>query len=361
MRRFCISIFVAGALVACKAPDDSSRQGAVPNLARASVSETQLSLSDLRRPFRPPLPETYDLEPKGSDELVRLGQMLYFDKRLSKNHDLSCNSCHQLDRYGVDGEVTSFGHKKQRGGRNSPTVYNAAGHFVQFWDGRSPHVEHQATQPIVNPVEMAMAGDDQIVETLESIPGYVSAFASAFPGEAKPITVKNAGIAMGAFERKLTTPSRFDRFLAGEDDALTTEEQEGLRTFVSLGCASCHEGTLLGGRMYQKAGITVEWPNQKDQGRFDVTGREADRMLFKVPSLRNIAMTGPYFHDGSVEHLGDAVRLMGEHQLGRKLTDQETGSIVTFLNALTGTLPEAWIQEPKLPASGPKTTRPDPN
>ncbi|OQX68967.1 MAG: cytochrome-c peroxidase [Sorangiineae bacterium NIC37A_2] len=361
MRRFCISIFVAGALVACKAPDDSSRQGAVPNLARASVSETQLSLSDLRRPFRPPLPETYDLEPKGSDELVRLGQMLYFDKRLSKNHDLSCNSCHQLDRYGVDGEVTSFGHKKQRGGRNSPTVYNAAGHFVQFWDGRSPHVEHQATQPIVNPVEMAMAGDDQIVETLESIPGYVSAFASAFPGEAKPITVKNAGIAMGAFERKLTTPSRFDRFLAGEDDALTTEEQEGLRTFVSLGCASCHEGTLLGGRMYQKAGITVEWPNQKDQGRFDVTGREADRMLFKVPSLRNIAMTGPYFHDGSVEHLGDAVRLMGEHQLGRKLTDQETGSIVTFLNALTGTLPEAWIQEPKLPASGPKTPRPDPN
>lgn len=360
MRRFCTSLFLAGALAACNVPDDSSEIRAVPSFVRSSESETQLGLSDLRRPFRPPLPDTYDLEPKGSDDLVRLGQMLYFDKRLSKNHDLSCNSCHQLDRYGVDGEVTSLGHKKQRGGRNSPTVYNAAGHFVQFWDGRSPHVEHQATQPIVNPVEMAMPGDVQIIETLESIPGYVAAFASVFPAESKPITVKNAGIAMGAFERKLTTPSRFDRFLAGEDDALTAEEQEGLRTFVAVGCASCHEGTLLGGRMYQKAGITVEWPNQKDQGRFEVTGREGDKMLFKVPSLRNIAMTGPYFHDGSVEHLSDAVRLMGEHQLGRTFTQPEIASMVTFLNALTGTLPEEWTKEPKLPPSSAKTPRPDP-
>lgn len=296
-----------------------------------------------------------------TDERVHLGRMLYFEKRLSKNHDISCNTCHGLGAYGVDNLATSPGHKGALGARNSPTVYNAAVHAMQFWDGRAADVEEQATGPIMNPVEMAMSDEKQVVDTLLSMPEYVEAFEKSFPGVDSPVTLENVGIAIGAFERKLVTPSRWDAYLGGDKDALTLEEKEGFKSFVANGCITCHAGAGVGGHMMQKLGLVSPWPSDKDPGRFEVTSAEADRMFFKVPSLRNILKTGPYFHDGSVETIEEAVKLMGRHQVGREITDADIGKIVTFLGALTGELPPAdFIAEPALPASTDKTPKPDP-
>lgn len=308
------------------------------------------------------LPAVMAGDPKAlTDDLVALGRTLFFETRLSKNHDVSCNSCHGLDTYGVDGKVTSEGHKKQRGGRNSPTVYNAAGHFVQFWDGRAADVEAQALGPMTNPVEMAMASGDQVTSVLRSIPGYAELFAKAFPGESEPVTYENAGKAIAAFERKLVTPSRWDAFLGGKADALTAAEKDGFNAFSDAGCTACHTGALVGGGMYQKLGLVKPWPELVDTGRFEVTHNEADKYFFKVPSLRNIARTGPYFHDGKVVDLSEAVTLMARYQLGKELSAGQVASIVTWLNALTGELPPAeLISAPELPASGPETPAPDP-
>ena len=291
---------------------------------------------------------------------VELGRMLYYEKRLSKNHDVSCNSCHKLDKYGVDGEPTSPGHKGQRGSRNSPTVYHAAGYFAQFWDGRAETVEEQAKGPITNPVEMALADGDTVEAVLKSMPEYVAMFKKAFPGEGQPVTYDNVGKAIGAFERGLVTPSRWDNYLKGEKTALSEEEVEGLKVFTNVGCMVCHTGEFLGGSMFEKAGAVEDWENQKDQGRFEVTQKGADKMMFKVPTLRNIEKTAPYFHDGSAATLDDAVKMMGKHQLGLDLTEQETGSIIAWLKALTGELPTDYIRAPDLPASTAATPKPDP-
>jgi cytochrome c peroxidase len=291
---------------------------------------------------------------------VELGRMLYFEPRLSKNHDLSCNSCHALDRYGVDGQRTSPGHKGQRGQRNSPTVYNAAGHFAQFWDGRAATVEEQAKGPITNPIEMAMSDGQAVERTLRSIPEYVALFKSAFPGERQPVSYDNVGKAIGAFERGLVTPSRWDAYLKGDEKALSAQELDGLKVFTNVGCMVCHTGEFLGGSMFEKAGVVEEWSNQGDQGRLAVTKQEADRMMFKVPSLRNIAETAPYFHDGSAATLDDAVTMMGRHQLGLDLTRDERTAIVAWFGALTGELPKQYIQPPQLPASTAQTPAPNP-
>ena len=308
-----------------------------------------------------PLPKDFHTAESKQPAIIDLGRMLYFDKRLSKNHDISCNSCHVLDKFGVDNEATSPGHKKQRGDRNSPTVYNAAGHFVQFWDGRSPHVEHQATQPILNPVEMAMKDGKQVMALLRTIPGYVEAFKKAFPDQRDPMTYDNLGKAIGAFERGLTTPSRWDDFLKGKKDALTNKEKQGFMKFVTSGCLACHTGALLGGHMYQKVGTAKPWPNQKDQGRAQVTKQDADKMMFKVPSLRNVGQTAPYFHDGSAKTLEEAILMMGRHQLGRELPKEDVELIAAWLHSLTGSLPKEYIKEPALPPSTPATPKPDPN
>jgi cytochrome c peroxidase len=292
---------------------------------------------------------------------VTLGRMLYFDARLSKNHDLSCESCHHLAKYGVDNERTSIGHKGQAGTRNAPTVYNAAIHFRQFWDGRATTVEAQATGPMLNPVEMAMPNEKTIVATLRSMPGYVDAFRAAFPGEAEPVTLAHAAQAIGAFERELLTPSRWDAFLRGDRAALRPDEIAGLRKFVETGCQTCHSGPGMGGGMFQKLGLVMPWSNTLDLGRFDVTKQDTDRLVFKVPSLRNVAMTAPYFHDGSVATLPEAVRIMARYQLGKELSDEDVKSIVTFLDALTAPLPQALIQPPELPASTPTTPKPQPD
>lgn len=284
-----------------------------------------------------------------TDAQVALGKMLFYETRLSASGKFSCNSCHLLDKYGVDGEVLSTGHNNQKGTRNSPTVYNAAGHFAQFWDGRSATVEDQAMGPVMNPVEMAMPSPDQVEKVLRGIPGYVTAFKAAFPGQAQPVTFVNMAKAIGAFERRLITPSRFDRFLRGQRDALTEQEKAGMRDFVSAGCKTCHTGPYVGGQHFQKAGLMRPWPNQKDEGRFAVTKNPNDRYQFKVPSLRNIEKTAPYFHDGSAKSLPEAVRRMAELQTGKKMSDAQVYSIAAFLNALTGDLPKDLIQRPVLP------------
>jgi cytochrome c peroxidase len=284
-----------------------------------------------------------------ADAQVKLGRMLFYDARLSKGQDISCNSCHDLEKYGVDGQPTSGGHKGQRGDRNSPTVYNAASHFVQFWDGRALDVEAQAKGPVLNPVEMAMPGEQAVVAVLEEIPEYVTAFQEAFPGEKKPVSYDNMAKAIGAFERGLVTPSRWDKFLSGDQAALTAEEQTGARSFIQAGCGTCHAGALLGGHIYQKIGAMRPYPDTSDPGRFKVTKAESDRMMFKVPSLRNVAKTAPYFHNGKIGGLEKAVAEMAEYQLGRQMTADEVASIVTFLNTLTGEIPAEYIRKPELP------------
>jgi cytochrome c peroxidase len=293
-----------------------------------------------------------------TDQKIALGRMLYYDKRFSRSQQISCNSCHDLKKYGVDGDATSEGHKGQKGDRNAPTVYNAAGAFVQFWDGRAADVEEQAKGPVLNPVEMAMPNDKAVLAVIESMPGYVVAFKKAFPEDQDPVTYDNFGKAVGAFERKLVTPARWDRFLKGDRAALTAEERIGFNSFVEAGCQMCHAGALLGGNMYQKAGVVKPWPNQADPGRFKVTKNDADKMMFKVPTLRNIEKTGPYFHDGKTATLAAAISTMAEHQLGKTLTEPQVKSIETWLKTLTGDIPASYIKEPELPNSTPRTPKP---
>jgi cytochrome c peroxidase len=294
-----------------------------------------------------------------TEEKVVLGRMLYYDPRLSKGQDVSCNSCHELNKYGVDNQPVSDGDKGQKGTRNAPTVYNAAGHFVQFWDGRAPTVEEQAKGPILNPVEMAMPNEKRALAVVDSMPEYVAAFQKAFPGEKHPVTFDNLAKAIGVFERKLVTVSRWDKFLGGDQAALTDAEKAGLNKFLDAGCQNCHNGIYLGGSMFQKLGLAIPWDNADDPGRFAVTKQEADRMVFKVPTLRNVEKTAPYFHDGSIATLDEAVRQMANHQLARTLSKAEADSIVTFLKALTGELPTEYIKEPPLPKSTSKTPKPD--
>jgi cytochrome c peroxidase len=295
-----------------------------------------------------------------SEAKITLGRMLYYEPRISKNHDISCNSCHQLDRFGVDNEPTSPGHKGQRGERNSPTSYNAAFHIAQFWDGRAKDVEEQAKGPVLNPVEMAMPDEAAVIATLNSIPGYPPLFQAAFPDESDPVSYDNFARAVGAFERRLVTPSRFDKFLEGDTAALSDAEKQGLQTFIATGCPTCHNGPLIGGNTYQKLGVVEPYPTE-DIGRMAATTKPSDEYFFKVPSLRNVAKTGPYFHDGSIETLDMAVRVMARFQLGKTLTSDEAASIVSFLGSLTGEIPASYVAKPELPPSGPDTPAPDPS
>ncbi len=291
-------------------------------------------------------------------EKVILGRMLYYDPRLSANQKISCNSCHPLDAYGAESTPVSTGHKNQKGSRNAPTVYNAAGHFVQFWDGRAPTVEEQAKGPITNPVEMAMPSNAAAVQVIESMPEYVALFQKAFPGDKDPITYHNMALAIGAFERGLVTPSRWDAFIEGDQSALTDAEKSGFNTFAATGCQWCHYGPYVGGAVYQKLGVVKPWPSETDQGRYQVTKDELDKMVFKVPSLRNIKKTGPYFHDGSVPGLDQAIRNMAIHQRGVALTNAQVKSIETWMDSLTGQLPMSYIKPPELPKSTSQTPLP---
>ena len=346
----------ASAWIACQREETPAEPSALAEPAGADAS----ALADQAKAVFGPLPAAPAEVGPVAEARVELGRQLYYDPRLSKNHDISCNSCHMLDRFGVDGEPTSPGHKGVRGDRNSPTTLNASLHIAQFWDGRAADVEEQATGPVLNPVEMALPSEEHVSVVLESIPGYVALFAAAFPEQSRPATLENAGIAIGAFERGLLTPGPFDRFMAGDSSALTAQQQRGLQTFIATGCTTCHNGPAVGGAMYQKLGLVHPYENE-DPGRFKVTGQEADRGVFKVPSLRNVAETGPWFHDGSITTLDEAVRLMAWHQLGRELEAAEVRDVVAFLGSLTGTVDAQYVAAPELPESSDATPAPDPS
>ena len=277
---------------------------------------------------------------------VVLGEKLYFDTRLSAGGNQSCNSCHNLATFGVDNLPTSPGDRGELGTRNSPTVLNAALHVAQFWDGRAKDVEEQAGMPITNPVEMAIPSEAFLVERLSQDPLYPELFAAAFPDDDPALAYKNVARALAAFERTLLTPSRFDNYLQGDLDALDVREKDGLQVFFDMGCASCHNGVNLGAHTFRKFGLGENyWEHTKsrdvDEGRYAVTGDEEDKYVFKVSSLRNIAKTGPYFHDGSVAALDEAIRVMTRLQVGVGLEDAQVESMVAFLETLTGELPES--------------------
>lgn len=325
--------------------------------AAAKAAAPVIDKSDLG--FFKVLPAKYESQANAiSDAKVALGRVLYFEPRLSLSQEISCNSCHDLAKFGVDNEATSPGHKGQRGGRNSPTVYNAAGHMAQFWDGRAATVEDQAKGPILNPIEMAMPDAPAVIKVLKSIPGYEPLFKAAFPDDKDPITYDNLAKAIGAFERQLTTPSRWDKYLAGDEGALTDLEKAGFAKFAKLGCPTCHNGSNVGGHLYQKLGLVNPWPDQADLGRYDITKNDSDKMFFRVPTLRNVDRTGPYFHKGQLATLEEVVRKMAWHQLGQELKDQDVTELVAYLKALTGDLPKEYIAKPELPPSGPTTPKP---
>ena len=367
------SLSLALTVVACTSEQPEAPQhkaGKPPaQAAQASADGTAAKLLEqAKASFSAPLPprvapaDTPITEPR-----VDLGRMLYYDTRLSKNHDISCNSCHSLTDYGIDVRApagqrqVSTGHKGQMGERNSPTVYNAALHFRQFWDGRAEDLVEQAKGPVLNPVEMAMPDEQTVVAQLKSIPGYVEAFQRAFPEEAEPVTYENMARAIAAFEGGLITPSPFDDFLRGQLGALNEQQLRGLNTFFEVGCTTCHNGPALGGNMYQKLGLLKPYETE-DLGRYAVSQNQAEKYLFKVPSLRNIAKTGPYLHDGSIPDLEQMVTVMVEHQTTRgSLSKSELGDIVAFLGSLTGELPSDYIVAPELPPSGPETSGPDPS
>jgi len=294
-----------------------------------------------------PLPATMDsagnpiTQPK-----VALGRQLYYENMISLDGSESCNSCHNLVLFGADTGAVSVGVHERKGARNAPTVFNAAGHVAQFWDGRAPDVEAQALGPMLNPVEMGMPSAAVVVRALRGSQQYRRMFAAAFPGEREPITAENVGRAIGAFERGLVTPSRWDAFLKGADTALSGAERAGFNTFVELGCSSCHNGAYVGGAQFQKMGVVSAWPDTVDVGRMAITHQASDRMVFKVPSLRNIEHTAPYFHDGQVRSLDSAVAVMARHQLGKQLTPAQVNRILDWLHALSGEIPLDYVARP---------------
>ena len=320
------------------------------------VAEDEFAgLQDKSTAFFGQLPSSAPNEVNPSSEAkILLGYTLYFDNRLSKEGNISCNSCHNLATYGVDNLPTSPGDDGTLGDRNSPTVLNAALHISQFWDGREPDVEAQAGGPVLNPVEMAMPDEAFVMDRLKDIDGYKELFANAYPGEEDPYTYKNLKNAIGVFERELITPSKFDKYQSGDVSALSSAEQKGLQTFIDQACITCHMGNLLGGAIYQKMGLFGNYAetigsDHDDLGRFTVTENENDKYLFKVPSLRNIEKTAPYFHDGAVESLSESVKIMGKLQLNKDLTDEQVAEIVTFLKTLTGEVPEKYQTAPTMP------------
>lgn len=281
------------------------------------------------------LPDTMPGAESDTPAMVELGRQLFMDKRLSINDSQSCNTCHNVmdSGPGVDNLPTSPGALGELGDRNSPSVWNAGFHIAQFWDGREKDLESQAKGPILNPIEMAMPDEETVISKLSAIEGYPDAFDHAF-GVNGSLTYDNVANAIAAFERTLITRDRFDEFQRGDNAALTEQEKRGLSTFINVGCAACHSGPLLGGNSYFKVGIVEPFPNQQDLGRYEVTGEDSDKMVFKTSALRDIGRTAPYFHDGSVETLEIAVADMARMQLGRTLTEENVEDITAFLRAL---------------------------
>lgn len=294
-------------------------------------------------------------------ERVELGRLLFFETRVSADGHVSCASCHLPSHYGTDAMPQARGSEGKVLPRNTPTVFNTALQFVQHYGGNRVDVEEQATKAISSKLAYGNADQAEAERRLRELSIYRPMFEKAFPGEAEPMTAANWGTAIGAYERTLISRAPFDRYLTGDTSALSTQAKRGLDKFMSVGCSGCHNGPLVGGGMYQKFGITqdywtltgskeIELLQGRDKGRFHDTREEADAYMFKVQQLRNVAVTPPYFHDGSVADLRDAVRIMAKLQLGRDLGDDDVADIVAFLESLTGEVPANFASVPKLPA-----------
>jgi len=304
-----------------------------------------------------PLPQAMISEKNPiTPEKVKLGKILFYETRISVDGTVSCSRCHPLGLYAADGLKKSIGNNCKINPRNAPTLFNAAGQISAHWIGNRVDVEDQARQSVTGPPSFGMPSNEAVEAKLKGIPGYTELFKKAFPGESSLVTVDNFARAVGAFERTLVTPSRFDSFLQGDIAALKEQEKSGLKAYMDAGCIMCHFGPYVGGQMYEKFGIFEPyWKYTKsepaDEGRYAVTKNEADKYAFKVPVLRNVAKTSPYFHDGSVDKLEEAVWIMGKVQLNRDLTKMQVEEIVSFLKSLTGKIPEETLIIPLLPST----------
>ena len=329
VRHLALALSLAGSAVALAAPAAKPQEPITP-LAAAKVTQPAL---------------------------VELGKKLFFDPRLSRSGFISCNSCHNLSMGGTDNLKTSIGHNWQEGPINAPTVLNSSLNLAQFWDGRAPDLKAQAGGPIANPGEMAST-HVLAVEVIQSIPGYSAEFKQVFGSD--KVDIDKITRAIAAFEETLVTPnSRFDQWLKGNKKALNADEVAGYTLFKDSGCVACHNGPAVGGNSFQKMGVVAPYTaSSPAEGRSAVTGKDADRFNFKVPTLRNVEMTYPYFHDGAATTLKDAVNTMGRIQLGKQFTEAENARIVAFLKTLTGTQPN--FKLPTLPPSSDATPRPEP-
>ena len=310
----------------------------------AAADAADKLLSDAKAVFRPIAAPPAPSDPVQAAR-VELGRRLFFENRVSVDGNVSCSHCHLPEKQASDGLPKAIGVFGKENPRNAPSIFNAALNFKQHWRGDRESLEDQAEKSLLGPASFGNPDQATAMGKLKAIPAYPGAFAKAFPGEADPITSKNWGVAVGAFERTLLTPAIFDVFLSGDASALSAQEQAGLRKFIDLGCAGCHNGVGLGGNSFQKFGVAEDYWNETgaktpDKGRADVTKNDADLYVFKVASLRNVAKTAPYFHDGTVEDLTRAVRIMGKTQLGLTLSDKDAAEIVAFLRTLTGAVPK---------------------
>ena len=334
---FVLFIMIAFTMGSCGNSEDK-KDTATPDFDAKTV------LDDASKFFAVLPTEALNPDNELTADKIALGKVLYYDNKLSKDQTQSCNTCHNIDTYGVDNQPTSMGDNGGLGNRNSPTTFNAALHISQFWDGRNADVEEQAGGPILNPVEMAIPDEAFILNRLKQVPEYVTMFTAAYPNDADPFTYKNLTFAIGAFERTLLTPSAFDKYIAGDITAIDETAQKGLKEFMDAGCTQCHAGALLGGNMLMKFGLFANyWEHTNssviDSGKYVVTNAAADMFMFKVPSLRNIEKTGPYFHDGSVNDLEKAIEIMAITQNNKELSVDQVKSIEAFLNTLTGEAP----------------------
>lgn len=322
--------------------------------ATASAEEVPKPLFEMAKQVFGPLPA--DMATSAfptTPARVALGRKLFFDPRLSADGTVSCATCHRPALYGTDALPKSVGVEHRANARNAPTVLNAALQFTQHWIGDRLNVEDQATRALTGRGSFGNADVAAVVRKIKALPGYEAEFRQAFPDEPEPVTPENWGKAIGAYERKLVTPAPFDAYLNGDATALSPAAERGLRAFIDVGCASCHNGAGIGGSSLQKFGVVMDYWKKTgstvvDEGRFNDTKNPADRYLFKVPGLRNVALTPPYFHDGSVATLPEAVSVMATVQLGKDLTEQQVSEVVAFLDSLTGRLPADFATAPVL-------------
>lgn len=311
--------------------------------AKAQDAQSKKLLDDAKQIFKPISAAQPAKDPVAAAR-VELGRRLFFENRVSMDGNVSCSHCHLPDKQASDGLPKAIGVFGKENPRNAPTIFNALLNVKQHWRGERESLEDQAEKSLLGPASFGNPDFATPMGKLKAVPAYEGAFAKAFPGEKDPINSKNWALAIGAFERTLLTPSKFDAFLAGDAGALSKEQQTGLRKFIDIGCAGCHEGAGVGGDSFQKFGLIVDYWKETgvatpDKGRADVTKSDSDLYVFKVPSLRNVAKTAPYFHDGSIDDLTKAVKIMGKTQLGADISDKDAAEIIAFLGSLTGPVP----------------------